>query len=101
MIEHLQRTCNMTVLASPWQDIQVIRGEQVLGNLRYVTQAFHLWRDWKDQEARETGQFFRPRRPQRVKDIRNPVVHHKGRFGVWQEGVFVPDPNQDQFRGHG
>ena len=101
MIEHLERTCNMTVLKPTWQDIQVVRGEQVLGNLRYFTNAFHLWRDWKDQEARETGQFFRLRRPQQVKDTTNPVVHHNGRCGVWQEGVFMPDPNQDQFRVRG
>ena len=101
MIEHLERNCNMTVSAPAWQHIQVIRGEQVLGNLRYFTQAFHLWRDWKDQEARETGQSFRRRRPQRVKDTTNLAVHHNGRFGVWQEGGFVPDPNQDQFRGRG
>lgn len=101
MIEHLESTCNMTVLASAWQHIQVIRGEQALGNLRYFTKAFHLWRDRKDQEARETGQFFRPRRAQRVKDTRNPVVHHEGRFGVWRDGVFVPDPDQGQFRAGG
>ena len=101
MIEHLEKTCNVTVLATAWQHIQVVRGEQALGNLRYFTKAFHLWRDLKDQEARETGQFFRLRRAQRVKDTTNPVVHHNGRFGVWQEGRFVPDPNQDQFHANG
>ena len=101
MIEHLESYCNMTVLESTWQHIQVIRGEQALGNLRWFTKAFHLWRDQKDQEALETGQFFRLRRAQRVKDTTNPIVHHKGRFGVWQDGVFVPDPNQGQFRAHG
>ena len=101
MIEHLEGTCNMTVLESAWQHIQVIRGEQALGNLRYFTKAFHLWRDRKDQEAQETGQFFRLRRAQRVKDTTNPIVHHKGRFGVWQGKTFVPDPNQAQFRTNG
>ena len=98
MIEHLQTACNMTVLKSAWQDIQVFRGPQALGNLWWVKQAFHLWRDSKDQEAQETGQRFRQRRTSRAKGISGGVVHHNGKFGVWK---FVPDPDQGRHRPRG
>ena len=59
MVEYLENTCNMIVRGSSWRQIQVSRGEQALGSLWWVKQAFHLWRDLKDREARETGQKFR------------------------------------------
>ena len=98
MIGHLQDTCNIIVLKSTWHDIQVFRGQQALGSLWWVKQAFHLWRDRKDQEAQETGQFFRIRRAQQKNGASDGVVHHNGRFGVFRYGVFVPDPDQARFR---
>ena len=98
MIEHL-RTCNITVLKSSWRDIQVFRGQQALGNLRWVTQAFHLWRDNKDREAGEKGQYFRKRRA-RGKG-KEGATQFNGVFGVWQNGVFLPDQDQARFRGRG
>ena len=98
MIEHLETTCNMQVIKPAWRDIQVFRGQQALGDLWWVKQAFHLWRDRKDQEAQETGRFFRTRRPRREKGASGVVVHRKGRMGVFQGGVFVPDPDQARFR---
>lgn len=98
MVAHLQ-SCNITVLKSAWRDIQVIRGQQALGSLWWVKKAFHLWRDRKDQEAQETGQFFRRRRA-RGKG-REGATQHMGVFGVWRHGVFVPDQDQARFRVRG
>ena len=97
MIEHLRTTCKMTVLKSGWRDIQVFRGQQALGSLWWVKHAFHLWRDSKDREAQEKGQYFRHRRPQLARGNPDGFVHHNGRVGLWQEGVFVPDPDQNRF----
>ena len=66
MVEHLQ-ACNITVCEKSWQNIQVIRGQQALGSLWWVKQAFHLWRNKKDQEAEESGQKFRTRRAKKEK----------------------------------
>ena len=101
IISHLEKACNMIVVSSNWHEIQVCRGEQALGSLWWVRSAFHLWRDWKDQEAQETGERFRTRRPEKVKGRLNGVVCHNGRLGVWVDGVFVPDPDQARYRPHG
>lgn len=97
MIAHLQ-TCNITVLKSNWHSIEVFRGQQALGTLWWVKQAFHLWRDDKDNQANETGQYFRSRR---ANGKGEGIQQQKGIFGVWQHGVFVPDPNQARFRVRG
>ena len=101
MIEHLRTSCNMMVLKPASQDIQVLCTQQALGNMWWVKQAFHLWRDRKDQETQETGQFFRTRLPPRTKGGSGCVVHHNGRFGVWEDGNFVPDPDQGRYRPRG
>lgn len=98
MIEYLRTSCNMPILKPTWHDIQVYRGQEALGNMWWVKQVFHLWRDRKDQEAQETGQFFRTRLPPRTKRGSGGVVHHNGRFGVWEDGNFVPDPDQGCYR---
>lgn len=98
MTEHLQSR-NITVTGSHWRDIQVIRGQQARGSLWWVKQAFHLWRDGKDDEAKETGQRFRRRRA-RGKG-REGVTEFKGVFGVWQPRVFLPKQGQARFRGRG
>ena len=61
MFNHLQSACNIYVTKRGWSDIQVFRGQQDLGNLRWIAQAFHIWRDMKDREAEQTGQYFRKR----------------------------------------
>ena len=99
MIEHL-KTCNITGTSSHWRDIQVFRrGQEALGSLWWVKQAFHFWRDRKDQEAQETGQHFRMRRVNKTGVKHNK--HYKGRFGVWRDGEFEPDRDQARFQASG
>ena len=95
MIKHLDE-CNITVKKQSWRDIEVLRGQEALGNLWRVKQAFHLWRDLKDQEAHETGQHFRQRRAQ-GKGMEG-AKQFNGIFGVWRNGVFVADKDQARYR---
>ncbi|KAM0794371.1 hypothetical protein BDR22DRAFT_827002 [Usnea florida] len=62
IFNHLKNHCNANVTKRSWCNIQVFRGQHDLGNLRWVTQAFNVWKDMKDREARRTGQIFRKRR---------------------------------------
>ncbi|KAL9066387.1 MAG: hypothetical protein Q9161_007606 [Pseudevernia consocians] len=98
MMQHLQ-SCNITAVSSAWCDIQVLRGGQALGSLRWIVKAFHLWRDDKDREAQETGQTFR-RRVARGKG-RDGATQFRGAFGVWRDGVFWPDQDQARYRVRG
>lgn len=43
MIKHLE-TCNISVLKPMWQDIEVWRGQQSLGSVRWIAQAFTVWK---------------------------------------------------------
>ena len=99
MIHHLENACYIIVpkSASGWRHIEVFRGQQALGNLWWVKQAFHLWRDRKDLEAGETGQEFRLRRRPNRAGVPSGGVWHHGRFGVWENSVFVPDPDQSRY----
>lgn len=77
----------------------MFRGQEALGSLWWVKQAFHFWRDRKDQEAHETGQHFRSRRANKTGS--KHLKYFKGLFGVWHGGEFVPDPDQARFRATG
>lgn len=58
-----------------------------------------MWRDNKDREAREKGQYFRRRRA-RGKG-KEGAKQFNGVFGMWQDGVFSPDQDQARFRSMG
>jgi len=67
-----------------------------LGSLWWVKQAFHTWREKKDIEAGEKGEYFRARRANR-KALPKTIKHHNGKIGEWRGEVFVPLPNQEQY----
>lgn len=79
-----------------WRNIWLIRGHRYIGTLEFVKNAFHMWRDLKDKEAAETGQYFRRRQPSAKGG--QGLVQNMGVIGRWVQGNFIPEANQDHYR---